>query len=176
HIAAIADDDGRVARLQRLDQAEIAHVRDGVVVRAEIAEAGDVHVRAVGESRDDGNLDGFSGLREGVFGRGDRDLLDVAGALVPAGTVQHPLFEDAVLPRVLAEADAAGVLNLAWRLEQEQAALGIGNAHAPAQAVAGHIEVVALRLEAEQGEAKAALALEGPMARAAIAAHAAEEA
>src|SRR5262249_59202101 len=92
---------------------------------------------------------------EGLWGGGDRVLVAVAGPLARAAAARHPFLENAILPGVFAEADAAGVLDLACGFEQEQTAVGIGNAHAPAQSVAGHVEVVALRLEAEQGQAKA---------------------
>src|SRR5262249_53378300 len=115
-------------------------------------------------------------LRRRVFGGRDLDLLDVTAAFGPAGAVLDPLADDLVLPGIPAEADAAGVIDLAGRLEQEQAAVGVVDVDAPAGAVAGDAEVVALRLEAEQGQAKSALALERAVARAHVATRAAENA
>ena len=55
-VAAIGDDDGRVAGPQRLELAQRIDLDDGVVVGAEVAERRNVLLRAVGEDRLDAKL------------------------------------------------------------------------------------------------------------------------
>ncbi len=66
--------------------------------------------------------------------------------------------------------------DLAGGLEEQQAGVGVGEVDAPAVEVAGEGVVVLFGVVAEQGQAEAALALEGAVAGAGVAAHAAEHA
>ena len=109
HVAAIGDDDGRVAGPQRLELAQRVDLGDGVVVGAEVAERRDVLLRAVGEGGLDPELAGLAGLGEGIFRRVDGDGSDVAAALVPGGALRDPLAEQLILPGIFGRSALAAV-------------------------------------------------------------------
>ena len=68
------------------------------------------------------------------------------------------------------------MFDLARRLEQQQAAIGIDRIDASSRGIARDGDEVFFRFIAEEGEPKAALALKGAVAAAAVAAGAAQEA
>ena len=176
HIAAVDDDDGRVAGPQRLDLAERIDLYHGVVVGAEIAKGRDVFLRPVAEGRLDAELPAQAGLGKRVFRRVDGDGSDVAAALAPFGPLHDPFPQQLVDPGSLGESDLAAVGHLAGRLEKQQAGVRVGAVDAPAFHVAGECKVILFGVVAEQREAQAALALEGAVTRTGIAPHAAQQA
>ena len=160
----------------RLDLALTAHLGDGVVVGAEVAEISNVALNSIREGGGDAELAFFAGFLERQFFGGDADGFHFTAAARPFGAADDPFPENAVLPGILTEADAAAVLDLAGGLEEQQALIGVHEVDPPAENVAGQGEIILAWLVAEQGQAEPTLPLEGAVTRAGVAAHAAEQA
>src|SRR5205823_1222512 len=116
------------------------------------------------KGREHANLAALARLGKGVLGRLDPDRLDGATALLPLGSLGNPLPEELILPGARGKTDLSLMLDLAGRLEQQQAAVGVRDAEPATVGVSGQGQVILLGVVAEQGEAEAAFALEGTMA------------
>jgi len=175
-VAAVGDDEGGVAGAVRLDPAQVRDLGDGVVVGAVLAQMGDVLAGVVRERGEDLELGGLAGLLDDDLGRGDADGRHVARAGGAPRALGDPCAEHAVLPGGLAEPRQPAVLHLAGGLQQQQAAVGPGQVDSPSLAVANQGRVVLAGVVAEQRQLQPALALEGTVAGAGRAPHAAEQA
>src|SRR5205085_8706490 len=123
-VAAVGDDDRRVAGPQAADDALRADLGDRVVLDAEVAKAGEVGVAAVGEFDRDGERDRLAGPPEPMLLRHDGELPDGAGARRAPAAGGDPRADDGVLPGIPVETPAAYVGDLGRRLEEDQTVVG----------------------------------------------------
>src|SRR5262249_43733226 len=174
YLAAVKNDDGRVAGPLGEYRAGRGNLRNGVVLNAEVAEWRNCFLGSIRKPGFYFQLAGFTRLAKSILTRRDDQGLHVAAALGASRAGRNPFTEYLILPGALGEADTSFVRNLASGLREQEAIVGIHRIDAPAHAVASQRVEVFVGVEAKERQSKAVLALEGAVARAGVAAQLAE--
>ncbi len=141
-----------------------------------VAEQRHVGLGTIGEPGNDRQPGRFAGPGEVQLPRADRDPLGHGARRVATSPGGDPGADDAIFPRARREPLASFVRNLAGRLQQHEAPVGLDHVHTAAHPLADDRVIVVARVVAEEAEVQPAPTLERAVTGPGVAAQPAEEA
>ena len=102
---------------------------------------------------------------------GNASVRQVTAAFSPGRAAGDPLTLKLILPRVFGKTSAAAVIDLARRLQKQEAAINIDRVQSPSQGVSRQRDMIFSRVIPKKGQPKAVLALKRTVTRPGVTTH-----